>query len=1140
MMGDNMAKEREEAILKFWQEQKIFEKTLDKDAPNGEFVFYDGPPFATGLPHFGHLLPTTLKDLIPRYKTMRGYRVRRRWGWDCHGLPIENLIEKELGLKSKKDIEDYGIGKFNQKAKESVLRYAGEWCSIVPRVGRWVDMANDYRTMDSSYTESVWWVFKTLHDKGLVYEGFKSMHVCPRCETTLSNFEVNLGYKDITDISVYVECELSDEPNTFLIAWTTTPWTLPGNVALAINPEIDYVEVEGEVHGNKYIVAKNTVEKAFVKDFRILRTFKGADLVGKSYKPVFEYYVNNSEIKNKENAWKIYAADFVDAESGTGVVHIAPAFGNDDYNLSLKENLPFIQHVSKDGCMKPEVADFAGLYVKPKSDEKDGHQKTDIEIIKWLARENKLFKKEKIVHTYPHCWRCDTPLLNYATSSWFVKVTAIKDKMIEQNKSVRWIPEAIGENRFGRWLEGSPDWNVSRQRFWGAPIPVWKCNECKKTEIVGSLSDIKSRIKPRNKYFVMRHGEGEHNILNVTSSDIAKSYHLTDKGREEVALVAHTLRDQNIDMVYVSPLARTIETAEIVQENIGFAGEVVVDERLREYGFGDFDGQDIEEYHRYFNSVKEQLQKRTPGGENIKDVAKRVGEFIYDIDAKHSGKNILIVTHDAPASMIFAVTLGGHDRDLVNLWAGDFLQTGHLKPLEFIPLPHNDEYELDFHRPHIDQVELACGCGGQMRRVPDVFDCWFESGSMPYAEIHYPFAHHDEFRQKHFPADFIAEGLDQTRGWFYTMLILGTALFGESPYRNVIVNGLILAEDGQKMSKSKNNFPPIMPTIEKYGADAVRFFLMQSPSVKAEDVCFSEKGVDEINKKVIMRLDNVATFFELYATNLTTFNFSLSTNILDKWIVARVSESGISITESLDKYEIDRAMRPIVSLIDDLSTWYLRRSRDRFKSDDVVERNDAIATTHWALIEISKLIAPVMPFYAEYLYKKIAGPNGKESVHLESWPEYSEVDLEVINNMKLVRSMVELGLASRNNSKIKVRQPLASFTFATEAKLAPEYLNIIADELNVKMVKVGEKDELDTNITSELKMEGDMRELVRMIQDKRKEENWNVGDKGTLTITTNADSLEMIKVFESEIKKIAGMDSIDASEGELRIEIKKR
>ncbi len=578
---------REEDVLAFWRENKIFEKSLEKDG--GSFVFYDGPPFATGEPHYGHMLASVIKDAVPRYQAMNGKKVLRRWGWDCHGLPVENLIEKKLNLKTKKDIIDYGIGKFNKEAKDSVLEYADIWKEFIPRTGRWIDMENDYRTMDKTYTESVWWSFKNLYNKGLIYKGFKSMHLCPRCETTLSNFEVNLGYKDITDISVYVEFKLEDEPNTFLLVWTTTPWTLPGNTALAINKDIEYVEVSGEVEGNKYIVAKSRVEAVFKKDFKILRNIAVSEIVGKRYKPLFNYYCNDTNLENRENAWKVYDGDFVTSEDGTGIVHIAPAFGNDDYGLLKKYNLPFIQHVKTDGTFKDEVLDFKGFSVKPKSEEKDGHQKTDIEIIKYLAHKDLLFGKEKIVHSYPHCWRCDSPLLNYATSSWFVKIENLKEKMLENNSKVKWIPKQIGENRFGNWIEGAPDWAISRSRFWGAPLPVWSDDKGKEY-VFESVQDLKKYIPKRNNYFLIRHGEADNNIGDRIMTKIDDKCSLTEIGKKEVFDSSNILKDKQIDIIFSSPFIRTKETAEIVKQEIGFKDEIIFDQRLYEIQAGKFDG----------------------------------------------------------------------------------------------------------------------------------------------------------------------------------------------------------------------------------------------------------------------------------------------------------------------------------------------------------------------------------------------------------------------------------------------------------------------------------------------------------------------------------------------------------------------
>lgn len=928
--------ENEEKILEFWKKNKIFEKSLEKG--DGEFVFYDGPPFATGLPHYGHILASIIKDAIPRYQTMKGKRVPRKWGWDCHGLPIENLIEKELSLKNKKEIEDYGIEKFNQKARESVLRYADEWKKIIPRIGRWVDMENDYKTMDSSYIESVWGVFKTLYDKKLIYEGYKSMHICPRCETTLSNFEVTQNYQDIKDIAVTAKFELEDDPSTgsgqdrtFVLAWTTTPWTLPGNVALAINPDIEYVKVKSE--NNFYILAKNRLEEIFKDtEYKIEKEFKGEVLVGKKYKPLFSYYANDEKLENRENGWKIYSADFVNTDEGTGIVHIAPAFGEEDMALGQQEKLPFVQHVGMDGKFKKEVKDFAGMAVKPK----DNPQATDIEILKFLAKENKIFSKEKIEHSYPFCWRCDTPLLNYAASSWFVAVTKIKDDLIKNNQKINWVPAHLKDGRFGKWLEGAHDWAVSRSRYWGAPLPVWKCEKCEAVKVVGSVDEL------------------------------------------------------------------------------------------------------------------EKLSGQKPE---------------------------------------------------------------------------------DLHRPHIDEIKFDCECAhstgsgqdGKMKRVSEVFDCWFESGSMPYS-------------QEHFPADFIAEGVDQTRGWFYTLLVLSVALRGQPAFKNVVANGIILSEDGQKMSKRLNNYPDPMYIVQKYGADSLRFYLLSSSAVRAENLNFSEKGVEEVSKKIVSKIKNTISFYEMYAREIS-YNRTVSEDPLDKWILLKLRLVGLLITKNLDNYNLDKASWQIALFVEDFSNWYIRRSRDRFK-----ENNDgAISTLKYVLEEFSKIVAPFMPFVAEEVYQ-VVKYGEVESVHLENWITFeklSDKDHNLLLKMALVRNISSHALDSRLKNGIKVRQPLKTLKvnrkeYGDWVDLEEEYLNIIKDEINVKEIvyddQIEDRVKLDIEITEELKTEGMVRDLTRAIQDLRKKMGLKPHDEIELVVETDKAGEEFLNKFSDEIKKGTNTNSIKFSE----------
>ena len=1138
--------EKEEKILEFWNKEKIFEQTLSKDSPKGEYVFYDGPPFATGTPHYGHLLAGTMKDVIPRYKTMCGYHVRRQWGWDTHGLPVENLVEKEFGLKNKKDIEDFGVKKFNEAARASVLRYADEWKKIVPRMGRFIDMENDYRTMNSSYMETVMWIFKQLHSKGLVYEGFKSMHLCPHCGTTLSNFEVAQGYKDITDISATAKFELVDEPGTFFLAWTTTPWTLPGNVALAVNPEIDYVNIK--VGAETYILAESRLS-VIKEKYEIVEKIAGQKLVGKSYKPLFDYYLKaKPPVENIENGYKVYPAEFVTTEDGTGIVHIAPAFGEDDLKLGQKYDMPFIQHVSFDGKMKPEVTDFAGMNVKPgvTPGEKDPHQKTDIEVIKYLAGKGTLFAKEKFVHSYPHCWRCETPLLNYATSSWFVEVTKIKDKLVEINKNIGWVPPEIGEGRFGKWLEGARDWAISRSRYWGAPLPIWRCEKCKKTEVIGSVKEIKEKIGQKNRYLVARHGQAENNVLGILSCDPKRPHHLTDLGKKQVKDNADCLKKKGVkvDLIIYSPFVRTTETAEIYAKELGIdKKDMIEDDRLHEVNAGVLDMHPDAEYQAFFGTREEKFYKVPEGGESHTDVKNRMTSVLYDLHEKYSDRNILIVTHNTPAWLMFAGAEGDTPDKAIALRheAHDFIKNSEVKELEFVPLPHNDNYELDFHRPYIDDVTFNCACGEKMKRVKEVFDCWFESGSMPYAQYHYPFENLDKFDPEKgigFPAEFIGEGLDQTRGWFYSMLVIAVGLFNQTSYKNVIVNGIILAEDGQKMSKRLKNYPDPMEVVAKYGADALRYSLLASPVVKAEDMNFSERGVDEVVKKLIMRLNNVYTFYETYKSEENVIKNPGSKNVLDMWIAVRLKELVTTVSSALNRYELDRADRPFSDFVDDLSTWYLRRSRDRFKSDDVKDKKMATETTRWVLFEMSKALAPFMPFLAESMWQNLKTDKDVSSVHLSNWTEFSEMPQEekgILTKMAEVRKAVSLGLEARAKAGIKVRQPLSKLTVKNKI-LAKEkdLIDLIVAEVNVKEVtfdeNIPETVFLCPTITPELKAEGMFRDLVRAVQDLRKTKGLAVGELASLTVETDDKGKELVDKNWKELSKVATLTKVDFKE----------
>ncbi len=1124
--------QKEQEVLQFWNSNEIFKKTLKKDSPRGELTFYDGPPFATGLPHYGHVLPGTIKDVIPRYKTMCGYHVRRQWGWDCHGLPIEKLIQTQHNLNTKKDIEEFGIKKFNESARASVFKYDTEWKQTIPRTGRWVDMDAPYTTMSSSFTKSVWWGFGELFKKGLAYESFKVMHVSPLLETTLSNFEVNQGYKDITDISATVMFELMDEANVFVLAWTTTPWTLPGNVALAVGENITYVKVKSE--DKTYILAKDLLEKTFKeKEYSIESEFLGKELVGKAYKPVFDYYAKDKTILQHENGWKIYPADFVTTTDGTGVVHIAPAFGDDDLQLGKTYNLPFVQHVKMNGEIKDEVVELKGRQAKPKHDP----QETDIEVIKLLAHKGTLFAKEKYTHSYPHCWRTDAPLLNFATSSWFIKVTDIKDQLVKNNEKIKWVPEAVGSGRFGNWLKEAKDWAISRSRFWGTPIPIWKSEDGKEIEVISSLEDIKNKTKSTNTYFVLRHGEADHNISKTISDTNDFPSHLTENGKKKIENVAKKLNKQKIDFVFVSPLIRTQETAEIIKQYCGLDSEqIITDNRLIEIQTG-VNGKSNSEYKNFFTSLDDRYDSHLPGGESLIDIKKRVGDFLYDIDSKYSGKNILIISHEYPIWMLHSVVEGFNKKETIQFKEenNDFLLPGELQKIEFSKIPHNDNYELDFHRPFIDEISFIKN-GKVFKRIEDVFDTWVDSGAMPFASVGYPYnKEHFKpgnfiFKDKGFPADFIAEGLDQTRGWFYTLLVWSTALFGKAPFKSVIVNGLILAEDGKKMAKSLNNYRPLDEVLDLYGADALRYYLMSSVAVKADDVRFVEKGVDEIMKKIVMRLDNVISFYEMYKDESVSASDS-SSHILDRWIIARLKQTTVEITKGLEGHELDKASRPIMDFVDDLSTWYLRRSRDRLKSEGE-DKILAVKTLRYVLKEFAKIMAPIMPFKAEDTFLRTRESHEEESVHLLNWPTQTSFDEDVLISMKHVREIVTKALEIRAKEAIKVRQPIQ--TLESKVEIKEEYKEIIKDEVNVKNIEINPNLEsdvwLDITITPELKAEGDVRELIRVLQDLRKSSGLSPEDTIIVRFSTSKEYKEIIERYLSLIQTVTKTKEIIESE----------
>lgn len=884
--------ENEEKILKFWKENKIFEKSIENRPKDNPASFYDGPPFVTGVPHHGHLLGSIAKDIIPRYLTMKGKRVRRVWGWDCHGLPIENKVEQKLGLKNRRDIEKIGLLKFIEECKKYVSQTSAEWDWYVDHVGRWVDMEHAYRTMDSDYMETVIWVFKQLYDKGLIYKGMRISLYCPHCSTPISNFEIAMdnSYADRTDTAITMKFKVTDEKflnenkikkPCYLLAWTTTPWSCVSVMGLAVNKDFKYQVIEDK--DECYIIAMKRVEPVMEgKKYEVIKNLSGEQILGLRYEHLFDYY-------EKQFAdYKTWPADYVSEEEGTGIVTINGAFGEVDMISSKKYDLPIIVNVDEEGKFTAEVKVAAGVYIK------------DAEnlIIENLKERSLLFKEEKITHSYPFCYRCETPLLYRAQDSWFIDVQKLKPELLKKNENIHWVPEHFKNGRFAEGINSAPDWCISRTRYWATAMPIWECGNCEEREVFGSISEIEKR-----------------------------------------------------------------------------------------------------------------------SGQKVKEL----------------------------------------------------------------------------HRPFIDEIVFRCKkCEGEMKRIKDVMDSWMDSGSMPYAERHFPFENKEEF-EKSFPADYISEYTAQVRAWFYVLHVLSTALFDSNAFKNVIVSGVIMGTDGRKMSKSFHNYPDPREIIEKYGGDALRLYLMGSPIMAGLDMNISEEGIKEQVKKVLLIYWNCYSYYKTFA-DLNKFDPKREIdgsrkNILDDWILSRVNRFLENFTSYLDNYHIPEAIRLAPEFLDDLSRWYIRRSRDRFKEGD----SAALGTLYKVLTLFTKAMAPLVPFITETIYKDL--DNRKESVHLEDWPS---VESELIKDsleeeMSSVREICALALAERAKAGIKVRQPLPRLFIDKE--LPQEFLTLIKDEVNVKDVTSGREFKLDTAITPELKKEGNSREIARFIKEDRKQRGYTPDDK---------------------------------------------
>ncbi|MBI2097543.1 MAG: class I tRNA ligase family protein [Candidatus Vogelbacteria bacterium] len=1121
---------REEEILKFWRENKIFEKSLAKPAPRGEFVFYEGPPTANGRPGLHHLEARAFKDLIPRFKTMQGYHVRRRAGWDTHGLPVELEVEKTLGLKSKKDIEKYGLAAFNQKCRESVGQYLEEWRKFTERIGFWLDQDHPYFTYQPAYMESVWWVIKQAAERGLLYKDYKVVPWCPRCGTALSSHELAQGYQEVTAPAVTVKFKIKNPEkhnlpaNTFLLVWTTTPWTLPGNVALAVGEGIEYglAEKDGE-----YLIMAGRGEKQIA----------ASQLIGLDYEPLFDI----PALKN-DKSHRVYPADFVSVTEGTGIVHTAVMYGQDDFVLGTKLGLPKHHLVGEDGRFIAGTP-WAGQFVKD----------ADKKIITDLEKRGRLFKQETITHPYPFCWRCQTPLIYYARDSWYFKMSSLRDKLLAENQKINWLPEHIKAGRFGEWLAEVKDWAISRERYWGTPLPIWQTADSRKTVVVGSLEELKKYTKKSgNRYFVMRHGEAENNVLNVLSSRADNPHHLTERGRAETEQAAGRLRSAEVNLIVSSDFIRTRETAEIIVRLLGLpAGSVIYDERLREVNHGELNNQPVNVYRNYFKTAEQYFINRLPGGESFTEVKRRLGSALYDLETKYRGQKILIITHESPSWLLFAAAAGTGLAETIARRGTDpdFLKNAEWRELDFTPLPHNQDYELDLHRPFIDEIELVAEDGAVLRRAPEVLDVWLDSGAMPWAQDHYPFSGEGIL----YPADYIAEAIDQTRGWFYTLLAVSAILAPRlpagrqgAPYRNVICLGHILDAAGKKMSKSIGNVVDPWLMMERYGADALRFW-MYSVNQPGDGKNFDEAGVNEIVKKVINPLLNVVSFYELYPVRNEASNGVYGRRgqavvsppvvrpVLDEWLLALLDRLIGEVTAELDHYRVTEAARALRDFIADLSQWYVRRSRDRFRRGDSAEQAQAAAALGSALRQLAKLLAPFMPFLAEEIYQKLRQPVDPGSVHLADWPEVKskakDQRSKLLVEMGEVRKIASLGLEARARAGIKVRQPLSELAVAGHHRLSPALTDLIKDEVNVQTV-VWREDlpasvVLDTSLTPELKRAGEFRDLVRQIQDLRKQNGFRPGEPAVLQVVAGHPARLLIEQEAENLKKSANLKKIE-------------
>ena len=1129
----------EEKVLAFWDERHIFEKSLSKKRGAKKFVFYEGPPYANGKPAIHHVISRIVKDVILRYKTMQGYEVPRRAGWDTHGLPVEIATEKALGLKSKKDIEEFGMKLFNEKAREQVWVYKDEWERMTRRIGYWLDLKDAYVTYEPEYVESLWWTLSQISKRKLLYKGFKVVPWCSRDGTSLSSHELAQGYKEVSDNSVYVKFRIKNpealgypaDSKIYIISWTTTPWTLPGNVALAVGKNVRYVmwtDAEAGKGTVGYIASANFFNKEQIQVAGPAE-ISADQLIKLEYEPLFSIPSLVSE-----KSYRIYLADFVTDTDGTGVVHTAVMYGEDDYALGKKIGLPERHTVDENGKFTKEVHGLAGEYVKSKE--------TEAHIFKHLEANGNLLKTEVYTHEYPFCWRCGTVILYYARSSWFIEMSKLRGELLKNNNTVNWTPDHVKTGRFGEWLREVKDWNLSRERYWGMPLPIWECKKCGHTEVVGSMDEL-DRLAggSKNHYLAMRHGESENVIFKIVDSG-DQNCRLTPRGRKEVARAAQQLKKKKIDLIFSSDVTRAKESVEIIAKELGATAHF--DKRLREMDLGALSGKPISEYWKEFPVAESRFTGHADANsESYTDIRVRAWNFLEEMEEKYKGKNILIVTHETVVWMLSQAALGWSDREALIKKTGDgtkdFVTPAEIVQFGVKKIPRNDTGQVDLHRPFADDIFPPCPkCEAAMSRVPEVADVWYDSGAMPFAQAHYPFSlektNIKTLSGLDYPADFIAEGMDQTRGWFYTMMAIATALGYKTPYKNVVALGLINDKFGQKMSKSKGNVVEPFAVINKYGVDALRWYFFTG-SPLGEPKNFDELEIAKAFRKTHLIVYNSFIFWRTYADQKAKMP-AVSKNVLDQWILVRLNQVNAAATKKLDAYDIREAALEIETLVDDLSRWFIRRSRRRLqRPESVADHAAASATLGYVLLSLVKMMAPFTPFFSEVFYGALGGAKG--SVHLDEWPKVAHAggkkrsaaaDKKLIEQMAAAREFATAGLAKRVEAGIKVRQPLASMTVGI--KLGKEFEKIVAEEVNVKKIIFAAKQKevmLDAAITPALREEGLTREVARMFQELRQKAGLEPKDRIVAMMELPEKTMQVIDKNEVSFLRDIGATAVE-------------